>query len=320
MDEGGGKRRIVRGRTSVRVLWCIVCLLLIVVIVISCELYKVTNKYVRSLISDAGSTPYVRSLISDAGSTPKVKNILGLLKPKMPITNKRKVRIGRAGDGGYVMLDSFEEVQAVYGMGIGDDFSWEDDISRRVGGNVDVLMYDPTIDPPTVSNPQLKFYKLGICGSNTKAKDLLTFDEILKKDGNFDKENIVLKIDVEGAEWDAFKTVSREVLEKFCQIVVEFHDMCNLSDANYNSMMGALSNLSQTHEVIHVHANNFGDYQVIGGIPMPQTLEITYLRKEGWKFGKNTQIYPIKGLDGPNSGDGRGAEFILAFVENEFAE
>jgi hypothetical protein len=255
---------------------------------------------------------------TDKTNATKVKNILNLLKPRVPITNKHKIRVGSMrGDGGYVMLDNFERDQVVYGMGIGGDFSWEDDISHRVGRGVDVLMYDPTIEPPVIT-PPLKFYKLGICGDNTKAENLLTFKEILKKDGNLDKENIILKIDVEGAEWDAFSTTSQKILEKFSQIVVEFHDVLDLSDTHYGMMMSALEKLSKTHEVIHVHANNYGRYGVVGGIPLPDTFEITYLRKKDWEFTKNTRTYPIKGIDLPNNSSE--ADYILAFVKNEFTE
>jgi hypothetical protein len=293
-------------------LWGIICLLFIVVVVLVWDPRYITEGKV--FVYDR----ILRSSVVDTKKTPKVKNILNPLRPKMPITNKHKVRVGKDNDCGYVMLDNFEGVQAVYGLGIGGDYSWEKDISHRVGESVDVLMYDPTISPPNVVAP-LKFYKLGICGDNTRAKNLLTFEEILKKDGNFDKENMILKIDVEGAEWDAFKTTSQEILEKFSQIVVEFHHMTHLDDdAHYNTMKTVLDKLLKTHEVIHVHACNTIHYLIMGGIPIPDTVEVTYLRKKGWEFGKNTQTYPIKGLDSPDH-EGK-AEFILPFVQNEFTE
>jgi hypothetical protein len=59
-----------------------------------------------------------------------------------------------------------------------------------------------------------------------------------------------------------------------------------------------------------------GKVLFLSGIPVPQVLEVTYLRKKGNEFKKNTQAYPMKGLDQPS--DSQRAEFILAFVSNEF--
>jgi hypothetical protein len=246
----------------------------------------------------------------------KVKTILKKLTPQDPITDKKKIRLGRDNDGGYVMLDNFENTQAVYGFGIANDFSWEEGILRRIG-NVYVFMYDHTIDPPNVKDEHLKWRKIGICGKNSRGQDLKTLEELLKEDGNFGKENIVLKMDVEGAEWDVFSTISEEVMNKFSQIVVEFHDMCNLNKDHYNKMLNALNKINATHQVIHIHGNNYGNYLVIGGIPMPETLEITYLRRKDWRFKENAQVYPTK-LDQPNNP--KIPEYMLAFVNNELMQ
>jgi hypothetical protein len=93
----------------------------------------------------------------------------------------------------------------------------------------------------------------------------------------------------------------------------------NISDFNdnhYNKMIKALDKISITHEVIHIHGNNYGNYLTWEGIPVPETLEVTYLKKKGITFLKNTIVYPIKGLDQPNNPER--AEFVLAFVNNKF--
>jgi hypothetical protein len=269
----------------------------------------------RKVIKELRKIRAESALLGDKKVSSSVENLLRRLIPKDPVTDKKKIRVGSNNDGGYVMLDSFEGTQAVYGIGIGDNFEWEEDIANRIS-DVDVFMYDHTIKSPALRNKQLKFYRVGICGENTRGDDLKTFEEILKKDDNFGKENIILKIDVEGAEWDAFGTVSEDVMEKFSQIVIELHDVNKLDSKHYDEMIKALDKISITHEVIHIHANNHGNYSILGGIPVPQTLEVTYLRKKGNEFKKNTQIYPMKGLDQPNNS--QKAEFVLAFVNNEF--
>ena len=38
-------------------------------------------------------------------------------------------------------------------------------------------------------------------------------------------KNLIMKIDVEGCEWDIFKEVESEVIGQFAQIIVEFHEL-----------------------------------------------------------------------------------------------
>ena len=65
------------------------------------------------------------------------------------------LRIGRAYDGGYVMVDDFDNCVA-YSFGISDDVSWDFDIAKR---GIDVYMYDHTIDSLPVYDERFHFFK-----------------------------------------------------------------------------------------------------------------------------------------------------------------
>ena len=210
----------------------------------------------------------------------QAREFMKRLVPKAP-KHKGFVRLGRDYDGGYVMLDEFSKNDVAYSIGICDDTSWDEDISKR---DIDVFMYDHTIAPLKVGG-RLHFFKTGVCGTNTKQKDLLTLEEMLIKDNNISKD-IILKIDVEGAEWDVFSTISEDVLKKFSQIAIELHWICNRikNKEQYNQMIIALDNLNKTHQVIHVHGNNYSRCELIGGVPVCQALEVTYIRKGKYEF------------------------------------
>ena len=61
-----------------------------------------------------------------------------------------------------------------------------------------------------------------------------------------------------------------------------------------------LQKLGRTHRVVHLHANNAGGMVLLGGIPMPVLLELTFMRHDAARFhGHSTE--PIPGpLDRPN--------------------
>ena len=51
-----------------------------------------------------------------------------------------------------------------------------------------------------------------------------------------------MKIDVEGAEWNAFNETSSELLKNFRQIVVEFHSINDVvNGSNFNKTMSVLN-------------------------------------------------------------------------------
>jgi hypothetical protein len=60
-------------------------------------------------------------------------------------------------------------------------------------------------------------------------------------------------------------------------------------------MIKALDKISITHEVIHIHANNYGIIQFWVEFLYLNSWKLLTLRKKGNEFKKNTQVYPMKG-------------------------
>lgn len=208
-------------------------------------------------------------------------NLKRLLTPyQTPFT---KVRMGRNADGGYVLLDEITTLtSAVYSYGIGTETSCEETFADR---GMTVWMYDHTIDALPFSHPNFIFHKE-------------PFDETFMRDvreaGKTNSDRIVLKIDVEGAEYDGLLLCPDPFWDHFAQIVIELHGLT--SD---NKAAGyLLIRLTQHYHVIHLHANNYG--AINDGLP--NTLEVTLLRKDFPINCQETAPYPIPGLDFPNCG------------------
>ena len=106
------------------------------------------------------------------------------------------IRIGNDGDGGYVMGDIFDKVDAAYSFGIAEDVTWDKQIANR---SIPVFMYDHTIDKLPEVHPKFHFFKTGICGKPNlpQMKDIGT---LIKENGHQGK-NLLLKMDIEGFEY-----------------------------------------------------------------------------------------------------------------------
>ena len=199
----------------------------------------------------------------------RVGQILHLISPFSKILD-HVVRIGSENDGGYVVVRDFSEGDFLLSMGIANDVNFELELSSLLSG---AHLYDDSIEALPEVVPNGIFYKERIggsgCTSISKAMERIP--------NHFD---LILKIDIEGSEWEAFDNLTIQELEKFRQIVVEFHWFEKLvDDQEFSRILNVLSKLSSTHFVLNAHPNNCGDIANIENIALPSVIEITYLRR-----------------------------------------
>lgn len=180
-------------------------------------------------------------------------------------------RIGSEVDGGYLMLKSNSKGIAI-SVGVGQDVSWDLDMCKQ---GFRVYMFDHTVNKPPKNIPDGKFFKIGIKSSSNKThKSLLTLDGILKLLNLEYSNNLILKIDVEGSEWDVFQEMDIKILDRFDQILVEFHEL-----DMYRDTISVLKKLLKNHAIIHVNPNNYSRFFLDDGFLIPNTLEITFVRR-----------------------------------------
>lgn len=247
------------------------------------------EKYnLKQNMADSYTKPIMR------GEIEYVKELKELLKVK-GVKNKDYIRVGGNGDGGYVMLDSFDRINCVYSIGVGAEIRFDEFFANR---GLDVYMFDHTIDSIPSNDIHLHWNRVGICGSGTqKFDDLITLDDMV---GDFSSVNgnvAILKMDVEGFEWDVLSTVKSESLDIFDQIVMEFHGLHDLN--NRRKILIGLENLNKTHQLVHVHANNAGTVIEIDGWVLPDLLEVTYVNKNNYEIIPSDRCFPTA-LDSKN--------------------
>jgi len=223
----------------------------------------------------------------------EILNALALLEVQAVTCGK--VRVGGANDGGYVMADAFRLSTVAYSIGVGPQVIWDADMADR---GMTIHQYDHTVPGLPQQHSNFRFNPVGI-GTDLTDPQLITLEEMLRRNGHLEQTNMLLKIDVEGAEWDVFDALSHHLLARFDQIVVEFHGLEYLGVRTFlDRAVRVFRTLTSYHEAIHIHANNYSEIAIIEGVPVPGVVEVTYALRNRFTFLPSHEMFPTA-LDQP---------------------
>jgi hypothetical protein len=225
----------------------------------------------------------------------------GLIHPRLIPKVVDKVRLGRPFDGGYVVPADFAiHVDGLLSFGVGDDLSFETDFCDHHPGRV--LAFDHTVKEVPPRHSRVDFVPKGV--APTQSTDMVTLDRAV--DGVLGRRRSpfrrpMIKMDIEGAEWQVLANCSASVFRRAPVMVFELHGML----ANTPLQNLVLDRLLTYHEPIHVHANNNGHTLRVDGQVYPEWLEVTFLHKELLaKPRVDRGAYPTK-HDFPNWSEGK---------------
>ncbi len=183
------------------------------------------------------------------------------------------VRIGRMGDGGYVMAECFTKTRVAFSFGIGGDVSWDCDLAQR---GIGVYQYDDSIEAPPVAHHRCVFHKKSIGAKRNPTSESIT--SVLQMYGAPGDANI-LKMDIEGSEWDVFDAATISDLKRFSQIVCEFHGFEKIANPQWSSRaLRCMTKLRWLFEVVHVHGNNHSHVGLFANVPFPVVLEVSQVK------------------------------------------
>ena len=217
----------------------------------------------------------------------------------------KKIRLGNDFDGGYVIAEINKDdnpYKLLISCGIGKDISFEKHFTDKY--NIKCYAFDGTIQQlPNESNSEIIFVNKNISkeNSNTNTNMLDIINE---------NDNIFLKMDIETWEYDWLSIINDDILNKFKQIVIEFHFPFTYSEDIFNSFsypmdveykMKCLAKIAETHYLVHFHCNNCCGTTNYENIVVPNVFECTYVRKNLVSSIElnNTKI-PDPILDRPN--------------------
>ncbi len=193
-------------------------------------------------------------------------------------------------DGGYVMADRLEPSDGcAYSIGVGPDTSWDVDMADR---GWEVFQYDHTVEDAPHRHARCHFHKLGL-GAHDHDVSLRRLDTLFADNGHDDRGGHILKVDIEGHEWDCLDVLADDFFIRFDQIVAEIHWLDHLTDDAFRSKyFRVMQKLGKHHTCIHIHANNYADLVTQSGIAIPPVIEVTFVRRAHFDFTMNTDTSP----------------------------
>jgi hypothetical protein len=210
----------------------------------------------------------------------------------------RLERFGEANDGGYLVCANFlADVAAGYSYGISGYDGWGCQVASTL--RVPVHQYDCfDLRAPACAGGDTVFH--GECiGREPATVDGRPFDTLerqLEKNGH-GSARIVMKIDVEGAEWDAFATAPDTVLERIDQLGVEFHR------TDQRRFLTVVQRLARYFHVANLHMNN---YACTGTTDAPfgaWAYEVLFVNRRLPVGAVTPRTTPFHPLDTPNAPD-----------------
>ncbi len=186
------------------------------------------------------------------------RTLFTMLQP-VALANCLLERFGESNDGGYLMCGNLlGGVQSAYSYGISGYDGWGCEISRK--HDVPVHQYDcfDTTQPTCLFGDTV--FHAECVGDTTETVDGRRFDTVknhFARNGDQAKR-IVLKIDVEGAEWESLLSTPDATLRQIDQLAIEFHWAENeafdwVNDERY---LRVVTRLREYFEVAHLHFNN----------------------------------------------------------------
>jgi hypothetical protein len=243
------------------------------------------------------------------------------------------IRVGPQGDCGYVIPRSVaENTSGMYSIGISTDWEFEAEMAaknpklkiqafdRTSGWTVfayvalrDLLRGDPSgAEKMTISarfksalhylNLSVKFriffsgrkkFERKWVRDTSSSKSEISFADSIQ--GLFDKDEVMIKIDIEGGEYelsDSLIECIKRNSKKINSVVMEFHD----TRARRNEFEYLVQGISSVVPIVHIHGNNCVAVAPDG---FPEVVEITFAKDCEENYSDNLS-FPLAGLDFPN--------------------
>ena len=179
------------------------------------------------------------------------RQLFELLQP-VALKQCRLERFGEAHDGGYMVCGNLlDAVQAGYSYGISGYDQWGCDVSTMI--NVSVHQYDCFNTKAPVCKTGKTLFHPECVGGVARTEDGRPFDTVLgqlQKNGDA-AHHIVMKMDVEGAEWESLPVLTDDALNRIDQLVIELHGV------GEQRFLDVVKRLKQFFYVANVHVNNF---------------------------------------------------------------
>jgi hypothetical protein len=208
--------------------------------------------------------------------TPRAHLVDLILRLRPRPSTRKLVRLGPLGDGGYLVPEDFDGISACFSPGVSYTSGFEVACAEL---GMHVFLADHSVDGPVVENERFMFTKKHVAA--TSSEDFMTMDSWVDEMLPESDSDLLLQMDIEGAEYEVFLNMSETLWQRFRIIVVEFHGLEMLwSQPFFLVAARVFENLLQRHTCVHLHPNNAFECFKYNGLEIPRIMEFTFLRND----------------------------------------
>lgn len=187
-------------------------------------------------------------------------------------------RYGEEHDGGYLICSDVVK-SAVGAISLGIDGYDGFGIQLSSENRIPVYEFDCTNPTAPTCEPPCELHFEPICvedgGTAFRPDQYRSFAELASRAPEGD---LVLKLDVEGAEWGVLSRAEPEHLRRYRAIAIEFHALA--VPERHQEFLAVMHKLLEDFVVVWVHGNNCCHAGEYGPYRLPTDLEVSFVRKD----------------------------------------
>lgn len=213
------------------------------------------------------------SLHASLNTRKDLEILLWYLKPK--VRGLEFSRFGSDYDGGYVVHSEIAPNTVCISAGIAEDSSFEQELSNYIEL---IHMVDYSIESEPAKLPNGHFHKKKLVGFATSSNEL-TLNYFFNDEAYMNKRFIV-KMDIEGSEWEVLRNLSDDQIDRIDQLIVELHDVIlMIKTGRIRYLIECLEKISRRMLVFNVHGNNASEYGIFLNAFLANVVEVSFINR-----------------------------------------
>lgn len=185
-------------------------------------------------------------------------------------------RIGSEGDGGYLVPDDLSGIGGCISPGVSTEIGFDREMAAR---GIPVFMADASIEGPPEHHELFYFYPKYLDVIDDEQN--MRLESLVAEASRHTMDDLILQMDIEGAEYRVLLDASDEALSRFRVILLECHHLTHLFGRQNSQLITAtFRKLLRHFYIVHIHPNNVCPATRKGDIEIPPVMEFTLVRKD----------------------------------------
>lgn len=206
----------------------------------------------------------------------ELKNLVNFLSPKK--TKYDLLRIGGEKDGGYLLPNDLIGISRCLSPGSNKVWNFERDLLFSHG--IPSVIMDRGNNLP--ENVDSRIQTIDSWVSSDDLPGYTSLNTWISTGLSFGTQDLMLQMDIEGAEYDAIFATSDSNLRRFRILVIEFHYTNKFTNSELfkEYFYKVFEKLERNFTVLHFHPNNCCGTWTYRNITLPNVFELTLLRND----------------------------------------